>query len=143
MPQFDFTTYSSQIFWFSLCFATLYATMYFTILPRIRNIISERKNIIDADLTSAKALNEKISELDLKTTELRRDAGYKYQSFIDEAERNAAKTREKNIEELKEKIDNLTKKSREEIKDFIAKSQAKHDSIIQDLVQTIKAKILG
>ena len=44
---------------------------------------------------------------------------------------------------LKAKIDEITQKSRQELKAFVEKSQAKNESAIQNLVQTIKAKIFS
>lgn len=143
MPQFDFTTYSSQIFWFSICFALLYLTMHCVVLPRIRNIISERKNVIDSDVTSAEELDSQITVIRVKTDILRKDAAQKYQAKLEETTREAMKQREKMIEELKEKIDDISKKSRQELKSFVEKSQAQSESAIQNLVQTIKAKIFS
>ncbi len=141
MPQFDFTTYSSQIFWFILCFAALYCAMHFVVLPRIRTILSARKNVIDADLSTAEMLDKKINKLRLKTDDLRREATQKYQYKLEEAVKSAAKQREKSIEELKEKFEQITNKSRQELKSFVKKSCSKSDLAIQNLVETIKAKI--
>ncbi|OFW80702.1 MAG: hypothetical protein A2887_05780 [Alphaproteobacteria bacterium RIFCSPLOWO2_01_FULL_40_26] len=141
MPQFDFTTYSSQIFWFLLCFITLYLTTYFVILPRIRDIIAKRRETVDSDILSAKTFDVQIEEIHGTTTKLRKEAQEKYQSRIEEIARNQAKEREKSIEELKEKIDEMTKKSRQEIKDFTAKAQAQGIAAVQNLVHLIKAKI--
>jgi F-type H+-transporting ATPase subunit b len=63
MPQFDFTTYSSQIFWFSICFAILYLAVYFIITPRVQEIFDNRKKIIDGDLSSASKINHEIDSL--------------------------------------------------------------------------------
>ncbi len=143
MPQFDFTTYSSQIFWFAICFAALYLSMHFIVLPRIRDIIGARKKVVDTDLSSAEELDAKIAILQNKTDSLRKEAGQKYQSQLEEASKNALKQREKNIEELKVKIDDIALKSRQEIKNFIEQSQVKSQSAIENLIQTIKAKIFN
>ena len=63
MPQFDFTTYSSQIFWFSICFAILYLAVHFIITPRVRDILNTRKKIIDGDLSEASKINHEIDSL--------------------------------------------------------------------------------
>lgn len=143
MPQFDFTTYSSQIFWFLLCFTALYCSMHFIILPRIREIIENRKNVIESDMALTHELDQKIESLQTKTEKLRQEASKKYQSQIEETARQATKNRDKAVEEMKEKIDAITKKSRQEIKNFIKETEAKSASAIQNLIQEIKAKILG
>ena len=143
MPQLDITTYGAQIFWFLLCFATLYIFSSRIILPRIRNILKDRKAVIDADLSLATALDDKIYELHLKTESLRKDASTKYQTKLDEVAKNAATQREKMIEGLKEKIAKITDKSRSELKDFIAKSRADSEVAIKNLSQKIKEKIFN
>ena len=141
MPQLDLTTYSSQIFWFLLCFIALYVTAAYVILPRIAAIIKNRKNIIDADLASAKELDDKIYELEASTDKLRKEANAKYQVKLEEAAKSAAKSREKMIEDLKEKIDKNIKKSHQELKDLIAKSQAQSEVAIKNLTQQIEQKL--
>jgi len=141
MPQFDFTTYSSQIFWFLICFATLYSFSFFVILPRIRSIIAERKRVIDADRSSAQELEDKISALHAKTDSMTKEASQKYQSKLEEVSKAATKQREKMVEELKEKIEKMTQKSRQELASFIENSHTKSQAAAQNLVQIIKAKI--
>jgi F-type H+-transporting ATPase subunit b len=143
MPQFDFTTYSSQIFWFSICFAALYLAMHCVVLPRITSIIINRKNVIEGDLLLAEELDKKMTSIRVKTDSLRQEAGQKYQSQLEEAAKKAAKQREKSIEELKEKFDEITHKSRQELKNFIEKSQVKNEAAAQNLVQIIKEKIFS
>jgi len=143
MPQFDFTTYSSQIFWFCICFATLYLTMHFVVLPRITSIINARKKLVDADTLAANELDHKITELQTRTDYLRKEASQKYHAQLEEAAKNSAKQREKSLEDLKEKVDSMTLKSRQELKNFVANSQNKSESAIQTLVQSIKTKIFS
>jgi F-type H+-transporting ATPase subunit b len=143
MPQLDITTYSSQIFWFFLCFITLYLFTSCVILPRIRNIQKNRKSVIDADLSAAADLDEKIYQLQMKTDALRKDAASKYQVKLEEVSKDAAKQREKLIEELKEKIDEITQKSRAELKEFIAKSDAQSEIEIKSLSQKIREKFFN
>jgi F-type H+-transporting ATPase subunit b len=143
MPQFDITTYGSQIFWFTICFALLYFFVSKIILPRISKIIQEREAVIHFDTSSAQSLENKLCELQIKINNLRQEANQGYQSKIEEITKKAAKEREIIISELKEKIDELTKKSRHELKVFIEKSAAKNESVIENMVHLVKEKIFG
>jgi F-type H+-transporting ATPase subunit b len=143
MPQLDTSQYGSQLFWFFLCFAVLYIFASRIILPRIRNILNERKNVIDADLSSAASLDDKIYTLQQKTDSLRKDASQKYQIKLDEVSKDASVKREKMLLELKEKIEQITEKSRSELKDFIAKSHAESEAAIKNLSQKIKEKLFN
>jgi F-type H+-transporting ATPase subunit b len=143
MPQFDITHYSSQIFWFLLCFLVLYIFTSRIILPRITNILKSRKSVIDAELSSTAELDEKIHQLQIKTDNLRKEAGQKYQSKLEETSKEAAKQRDKMIEEFKEKFEEITKKSRQELKNFVDKSNSESEVVIKNLAQKISNKLLS
>lgn len=143
MPQFDFTTYTSQIFWFLICFIALYVAVAAVILPRIRSIISARKNLIDSDNSLTEKLDGEIEELHSKTMILRQESGKKYQAQIEEVAREALKQRDKSLEDLKAKFEEMTKKSRGELKSFFENSKNQSAQAVQNLVQTIKTKILN
>lgn len=56
MPQLDVSTFSSQIFWLIICFATLYFLLSRRALPRISEILEARQDRIAADLDQAQRL---------------------------------------------------------------------------------------
>lgn len=138
MPKLDLT----QLFWFFICFTTLYVYASSVILPRIRNILKDRKSVIDADTSSASELNDRISSLHSKTDSLRKNANQKYQAKLEEVSKEASLKREKMLEELKDKVEQITEKSRHDLKNFIAKSRSDSESAIKDLSQKIKEKLL-
>lgn len=143
MPQFDITNFSSQIFWFLLCFISLYIAASKFILPRIHNIISNRKNAVKADQSLADKLNSQLEQLSEKTTNLRQESANKYQTKIDETLKNLTAEKDKNIEGLKTKIEEMNKKSRQDLQKFLENSKAQSAKLIKDLAQQIKAKILN
>src|SRR3989338_4653464 len=133
MPQFDFTKYSAQIFWFAICFICLYFFLAKIILPRIRAIIEERKSKIDGDLNLAKSFESSIEELREKSEQLLEDAGVKQKAAIDEVVKQSIVKREKALEEFRDKSAKLLEKSKEEIASFVAKSQDKNRKVIEEL----------
>jgi F-type H+-transporting ATPase subunit b len=143
MPQFDFTTYSSQIFWLALCFSILYFFVSNVILPRIREIQKERKSTIDGDLSATHATEKELQALQAKSNMLRREATKAYQIQLDEATKLASAKREKLIEELKERIDEITRKSQSDLKNFLVSSKDQSQSALQNLTQMIKAKLFN
>ncbi len=62
MPQFDFATFPSQIFWLIVCFAALYFLLARTALPKIGAVLEARQRKIDDDL-------ERATELELQAKE--------------------------------------------------------------------------
>ncbi len=56
MPQLDFATFPSQLFWLAVNFALLYWLMTKIALPRVGNILQSRAAAIKADLAGAAKL---------------------------------------------------------------------------------------
>ncbi|MBU6141190.1 MAG: hypothetical protein KGP29_06525 [Proteobacteria bacterium] len=143
MPQLDFSTYNPQIIWFTLCFAAIYLTSSFVILPRIRAIIAARKAVIDLDKSAAKKLERQIFEAQIKSEKLKREASNNYESKMDEMSRQISKEKDLALINLKKDLEEKTKKSRLDLKSLIEKSEIQAASAIQVLVQNIKTKILN
>ena len=141
MPQLDFTTYSSQIFWFILCFSILYLSTHFIILPRVRSILSKRHDLIENDKNLAEEINQQIDLINNEGQENLQKANLEYLQKIEEITKKSHQERDKSMVELKHKIELKVKESRDEIKKFVDDSKASNTKIIQDLVQIIKNKI--
>lgn len=58
MPQFNLTSFPSQIFWLVVCFAVLYFLMAKLVLPRIGKTIEDRELKIQTDLDAAQQAND-------------------------------------------------------------------------------------
>jgi F-type H+-transporting ATPase subunit b len=63
MPQFDTTTFSSQIFWLALVFLFLIIYIKYIFSPRLTKIINKREAQILHDLEQADALRREIEDL--------------------------------------------------------------------------------
>jgi F-type H+-transporting ATPase subunit b len=60
MPQFDLTTYPSQIFWLILCFGTLIAILKWLIIPYFNAIHLKRDERIRNDLATSEKLQSEL-----------------------------------------------------------------------------------
>jgi len=56
MPQFDVTTFSSQIFWLCISFAIVFVVAWRFALPRLNELKETRQKRVDSDLERAAAL---------------------------------------------------------------------------------------
>lgn len=63
MPQFDTTTFASQIFWLVVCFAVVFLFIWRIALPRIAATLENRQRKISDDLARATELAEQTDEL--------------------------------------------------------------------------------
>ena len=78
MPQFNFDTFPSQIFWLLISFAALYFLLVRTALPKIGAVLEARQRKIDDDL-------ERATELELQAKE----ALVAYEAELDAAREQA------------------------------------------------------
>ncbi len=62
MPQLNFHDFPPQLFWLALTFILLYLIMSRVALPRVGNILEERRNRISGDLTTAAQLREETDQ---------------------------------------------------------------------------------
>lgn len=143
MPQFDFTTYSSQIFWFAICFIILYTFVSLTITPRLKAIIEQRKKIINDDLQISQKLEAKIQEIRSSINKNNQDSSNIYHNQINLTVEEIKKNREEKIANLKKNIEESAKKSRLQLQDFINESQIKSIEVVDQLVKNIKSKIIN
>lgn len=142
MPQFDYSTYSSQIFWFLICFTILFFVSRAVILPRIKNILEERNKIIESNKLQSFEIENDIEKLNSKIKLIKSEASSKHQKIIEEAILQANKDREIKINEVKNKIDELNKKSNKEISSLLKEHEKNSKDIINEIIKTIKNKII-
>ena len=58
MPQLDTSTYLSQIFWLLITFLSLWFVMSWFIIPRIEDIMEQRRQKIDGFIQKAEKINK-------------------------------------------------------------------------------------
>jgi len=113
------------------------------ILPRINNIISERKVVIDSDLSIADSVNKKSDNFKENSAEILKKADQKYRLALEEAAKEASVGREKIIEEFKDSSASKLEKAQSEIQKIIDDSQNKSREITQNLTQLMQKKFFG
>ncbi len=91
MPQFDPSTYSSQIFWFFLCFGFLVFFIKKTLIPKIDQILENRYFKIQAEKKKIENLTKEIESLKVQN--------------------------QKQIDQALQEVEELVEKTRKEIND--------------------------
>lgn len=110
MPQLDPSTFSPQLVWLAITFALLYILMARVALPRIGNVLAERQEKIDDNLSAAEELRAQ-AQADAET----------YATELAAAREQARTAIQKATQEAS------------------AESQAKHDQLGQRMAAQIKA----
>tara|TARA_B100001245_G_scaffold117007_1_gene85942 strand:- start:2348 stop:2827 length:480 start_codon:yes stop_codon:yes gene_type:complete len=139
MPQLDFSTFVPQLFWLFLSLSFLYLILSRIALPRISDVIEERKDIIAQDIDKAKALSNDtdlaIEELDIKIAE----AKSKSLEFINSSRKKILDLNDSEKRKFGEEISKEIKKAEDEI--LINKDLAM--SRISEIAEEITAEMLS
>ena len=114
MPQLDFSTFLPQIFWLFISLSFLYIVLSRYALPRVSDVIEERKDIIAQDIDSAKKYS---SETDIAIEELNMK--------LSEAKINSQSLMNNSLQEIKESNEEKKAILLKEINDDIVAAETK------------------
>ena len=113
MPQLDFSTFLPQIFWLFLSLSILYLILSRYALPRISDVIEERKDIIAHDIDKAKEYSvdtdKAIEDLNLKITEARSESQQMINNSLLEIKNSNELKKNKLFEDIKSDVSDAEK----------------------------------
>lgn len=141
MPQFDPSSFISQIFWLAICFGTLYFSVSKIFLPRIKGVVEERKKNIKRNSLIAAELQHTIDKVNVAALQMRNGSALQYQLTMEQSAKQASLNREQALNDLRKKTDIIIDKSEQEINEFIQNSKNNCDSIVKNLVNVLSKKI--
>jgi len=90
MPQLDFATFPSQLFWLTVSFVALYLVMAYVGLPRLRGILSQRHERRERDLARVARLKDEAASIVASYERALGEARAKAQMTMREATRRCA-----------------------------------------------------
>ena len=133
MPQLDFSTFLPQIFWLFISLSFLYIVLSRYALPRVSDVIEERKDIIAQDIDSAKEYSEEsekaIEELNLKLSEAKTSS----QNLINKSIQDIKEDSEIKKSSLIKEINNEISEAEGDIKEKKETALAEISSISESL----------
>ena len=133
MPQLDFSTFLPQIFWLFISLSFLYIVLSRYALPRVSDVIEERKDIIAQDIDSAKEYSEEsekaIEELNLNLSKAKTSS----QNLINKSIQDIKEDSEIKKSSLIKEINNQISEAEGEIKEKKETALAEISSISESL----------
>ena len=133
MPQLDFSTFLPQIFWLFISLSFLYIVLSRYALPRVSDVIEERKDIIAQDIDSAKKYSSEtdlaIEELNMKLSEAKINS----QSLMNDSLQKIKKSNEEKKALLFKEINDDILAAEAEIQEKKEKSLSEISSISEDI----------
>jgi F-type H+-transporting ATPase subunit b len=127
LPQLNFETWPSQIFWLLVGLGVLYYLMSRIALPRIASVLEERADAIAGDLDRAEELKRKAEEAESAYRQALADARSRAQAI-------AAETRAG----IQEQIDAATARADAEISARAAESERRIAEIRESAIQNVR-----
>lgn len=143
LPQLDFTTYPSQIFWLFVAFTILYFIFSKKTLPEISSTIENRREQVEGDMDSATSLKEEAEEVQAAYENILAEARQKAAAEFGKAEDKIKKATQKKLDAFKDKADEQTADTEKTVEQ--AKKDAIGDmhSIAAEVASIAAEKIVG
>lgn len=114
MPQLDVTSFPNQIFWLVVTLVIIYFVLSKIALPRIGQVLADRKGTIESDLLAAEELKQKALDAEAAYNQALADARAEAQKIVAEAKA-----------EIQAELDTATAKADAEIAAKAAESEQK------------------
>lgn len=143
MPQFNASTFPTQIFWLVLSFVLLYLLTSFLILPRVRDNLRLRKNKISNDLERAELIKLQIEKLvkeyDLKISKAKGRANETIKSAFEKSDQEMALQ----IDNIKKKIVKKLSEAEMEALEYKKKISSETSETAAEIASIVVKKVLG
>lgn len=143
MPQLEFATFASQIFWLAVSFGILYLIMARSALPVVREVLHNRQSRISDDLKKAEALKTEAEQAEADFTSVITTARLKASETLAAAREKADKEAEKRNAKLDETFQRQAKEAEHRVDVIRKEAIEKMAPIAADTAADIVKKLVG
>ncbi len=143
MPQFDTSTFPSQLFWLLVCFVVLFFAMTKWALPRIGNVLEARQNKIDDDLKKAAARKDEAETVLAEYQQAMAAAHAKAQEALQQAKEEMTTLAESRNAETSQRLAEQTAAAEARIADAKAEALQGLRGPVSELVASSAQKLIG
>lgn len=143
MPQLDFATYPSQLFWLLISFTVLYYVMARHIVPRIHTVLENRQQRIEYDLDRAASLKVEAEEARESYETALADARGQAQTMLSEVAEAIRITSDEKHRELETILNDKIIESEHMINEARIKADKDLEPIAAEVAVTLTEKLLG
>lgn len=133
LPQFDPSTYPSQIFWLTVTFVVLYVFFSFKTLPDIAGVLERRENHIKGDIDTAEKLRHEAEEAQASYESLMENSRAESSRLLAEASEYARTQAGRELESFRARAAQETERTDAEI--------LRAKGAVMDEMQTIVAEV--
>lgn len=142
MPQFDLSTYFSQIFWLVLSFGILYLMMHYVFIPKMTEIIEKRNKQISVLLKKADKLKLEAKYIDESIKTELANAEAEIKTKINEVIAINNKKLSDEMMKLEQKLSEQIIEAEERAKKFAIEEPTKLAGLISEVVECMLQKLI-
>ncbi len=143
MPQLDFSTYASQIFWLALSFGLLYLIISARILPAIHKMIDTREQSVRSDMDRARALRTQAEVLKQEYELALHEARQKANALLQQASAKTASLQEERTRRMEDSLRHQTQEAEVRMQQLRASVLADMEHVAMEAARGIVEKFLG
>mgnify|MGYP001426951574 CR=1 FL=1 len=141
MPQLDFSTFPNQVFWLSVTIFCLLLMVRFIIIPRMDNILANRRKVIEEDLVGAEKFREAAEELEKSITQEMDQSKARANEMLAKSKEKIKQNRQKGLIEAEEMTRTLLSDSEKVIVTMQREANKKIEKISAELAPEIIKKL--
>ena len=141
MPQLDFSTFPNQVFWLSVTIFCLLLMVRFIIIPRMDNILANRRKVIEEDLVGAEKFREAAEELEKSITQEMDQSKARANEMLAKSKEKIKQNRQKGLIEAEEMTRTLLLDSEKVIVTMQREANKKIEKISAELAPEIINKL--
>lgn len=143
LPQFDFSTWGSQIFWLILVFAALYFILATFILPRIGQNIADRTDRISDDLDQAANFQAQAEEAEKAYTNILADARAKAMNVSESTRKSVEEDISKEVEAAEALAEREAEVAEQRIRKAKTEALASVEAVAEDAAADVLKALTG
>ena len=143
MPQFDPSTFSTQIFWLFVTFSALLIIAWKTALPRITEVRNARQNRVDTDLEKAESFKTEAESVIAAYEEALAKATAEAQSIHRQVALELTEERTRRQEELSHELSRQTREAEARIAGEKARAVENIRDVTLEVVQSATQRLVG
>lgn len=143
LPQLNPDVFAPQLVWLAITFTVLYFSLAWLILPRIGQVLEERRNRIQRDLDEAERLKKETEEAIAGYEQALAEAKTKAGAIAKETREKLAAETEKQRAEVEATINAKIADAESRIKATKQQALAEVDGIAADTASEIVTKLIG
>jgi F-type H+-transporting ATPase subunit b len=143
MPQLDFSTFPTQLFWLAITFIVLYVLMKWLALPQVAAVLDARRNRLDQDLARAAELKSQAEAVSAAYQKALAEARAQAQATIRETTERLDAAAAERQRDLAKALAERTSTAERDIAAAKERALAEIISVAADVASSVTAKLIG